>query len=170
MNSFASSSQRKCPHASCSSSGRGRSKKSSHRRCGHHHRHSSRRHPCPHLLTATARWVIPPRNSSRISIVAEDGSNNNNTTEDGDGGGRGRPFGRGVAAEWGSELAAAAGLLGRAPGRPAGCDQLHVRVDGGQVREAGLSEGAGGNVRRQVRQVSAHISHFSNNNKLTEIQ
>jgi hypothetical protein len=161
MNSFAFRSERKCPHASsCPSAAVGgshhRARKSSHR-CGH--RHHSRRHRCPHLLTATARCTPPLRQVSGPDNLSDDGGNAGKNSDDGEntavgGGGLLCPC-RPVAGGRGGGFAAAAGLCGRSGGRGgAAGGQLPLRVDGGQVREAGLSEGTGGNVRRQIRQVT----------------
>jgi hypothetical protein len=164
MNSFASRSERKCPHAtstSCPSSvGGSRSRKSSHR-CGH--RHHSRRHRCPHLLTATARCTPPPslrHGSGPDSLLSDDGGNAGKNSDDGENTAVGscgvlcprRP----VVGGRGGGFAAAAGLCGRRSGGRGGAagGQLPLRMDGGQMREAGLSEGTGGNVRRQIRQVT----------------
>jgi hypothetical protein len=166
MNSFASRSERKCPHASsssCPSSAVGgshhRARKSSHR-CGH--RHHSRRHRCPHLLTATARCTPPSPSLRHCSgpdslLLSDDGGNASKNADDGENtavgsGGLLCPY-RPVAGGRGGGFAAAAGLCGRSGGRGAAGGQLPLRVDGGQVREAGLSKGTGRNVRRQIRQV-----------------
>ena len=162
MNSFASRSERKCPHgSSCPSAAVGgshhRARKSSHR-CGH--RHHSRRHRCPHLLTATARCTPPSlrHGSGPESLLSDDGGNAGKNSDDGEntavgGGGLLCPC-RPVAGGRGGGFAAAAGLCGWSGGRGAAGGQLSVRVDGGQVREAGLPEGTGRNVRGKIRQVT----------------